>query len=156
MLKSALIVGGVLLVLGFIATFITPLCAPCAALFAGLGAGYLVGLFDKPLDQGAAAKGGAIAGALAGVGGLLGNMAAAVVNILIVGPERAAQIAQQLGLPTNGADPSTFATSYYLSGIGTPLCIALFDLALMAGLGALGAILWLRMHSNKTPAAPVP
>jgi hypothetical protein len=152
MLKSGLIVGGVALVLGFIATFITPLCAPCVALFAGLGAGYLAGLFDKPADQGASAKSGALAGAIAGLGGLLGNMVASVVNVAMVGPERAVQIAQQFGLPTGG-DPSTFASSYYLSAFGLPCCIALFNIALMAGLGALGGILWLQISGRNSAAS---
>jgi hypothetical protein len=148
MLKSGLIVGLAALIFGFGATFITPLCAPCVALFAGLAAGYLAALFEKPIDQGGAAKPGAAAGAIAGVGGLVGNMIAAVVNILVVGPERAAQIAQQFNLPS-GADPSTFASTYYLSGIGLPFCIALFNIALMAGLGALGGILWYQIMGKK-------
>ncbi len=154
MLKSGLIVGGISLIFGLIATIITPICAPCVALLAGLAAGYLAGLFDKPADQGASAKSGASAGAIASIGGLVGNMIAAVVNIIIVGPEKAAQVSQQLGLPT-ASDPSTYATGYYASAIGTPCCIALFNIALMAGLGALGAILWYQI-SGKNAATPNP
>jgi len=154
MLKSGLIVGIAALIFGFGATFITPLCAPCVALFAGLAAGYLAALFEKPIDQGGAAKPGAAAGAMAGVGGLVGNMIAAVVNILVVGPERAAQITQQFNLPSG--DPTAFANSYYLSGIGLPFCIALFNIALMAGLGALGGILWYQTAGKKAATTPAP
>lgn len=145
MLKSGLIVGVAALVFGFAATFVTPLCAPCVALFAGLGAGYLAALFDKPASQDAATKAGASAGAVAAVLGLVGNMIAAVVNSIVVGPAGAAQMAQTLGLPTGG-DPQVLATSYYASAYLLPCCIALFDVGLMAGLGALGGMLWHRMN----------
>ncbi len=146
MLKSGLIVGAVSFFFGLGATILSPLCAPCVALFAGIIAGYLAGLFDKPGDQGVSAKVGASSGAVAGVGGLLGIMIGAVANVFLVGPEGANQVAQQLGLP--GADP----TSYYISAIGLPCCIALFNIALMAGLGALGGILWYQMSGKKATA----
>jgi hypothetical protein len=152
MLKSGLIVGAISFVLGLIATIITPLCAPCVALIAGLAAGYLGGLFDKPGDQGSSAKLGASSGAIAAVGGLIGNMIAAVINTIIVGPEGAAAFSSQLGLPSG--DASTFATSYYVSAIGLPCCIALFNVALMAGLGALGGILWYQTAGKNQTGTP--
>lgn len=66
MLKSGLIVGAVMLVLGTTFGFLFPLCVSCLAIFAGVGAGYLAGVFDKPGDQGSAAKSGASAGAIGG------------------------------------------------------------------------------------------
>jgi hypothetical protein len=152
MWKSGLIVGVVALLFGFAATFVSPLCAPCVALFAGLGAGYLAGWFDRPGDQGSATKSGAAGGAIAGFGGLAGNMIAAVVNIVVVGPARAAQIAHQFGLPGD-ASGAAFVNSYYVSSLIMPLCIALFNIALMAGLGALGGMLWFQVSGKKSAGA---
>ena len=157
MLKSGLIVGIAALIFGFGAAVISPICASCVALIAGLAAGYLAALFDKPADQGASAKAGASAGAIASLGGLLGSMIATVINLLVVSPTRAAeitqQLAQRLGLPsTTLGDPATIAANYYASAIGTSCCIVIFDIALMAGLGALGAILWYQTADKKTAA----
>jgi hypothetical protein len=152
MLKSGLIVGGVSFIGALIATIFTPLCAPCVAVFTGIVAGYLAGLFDKPADQGSAAKLGASSGAIAGVGALIGTMIAAAINTVIVGPEGAAALSQQLGLPAG--DPETAATAYYVSAIALPCCIGLFNIALMAGLGALGGILWLQTGGKKPAGTP--
>lgn len=153
MLKSGLIVGVVALVLGLGATIISPLCAPCVGLLAGLVAGYLAGLFDKPSDQGGSAKVGASSGAIAGVGALIGAMIAAVVNVIVVGPAGAAEVASQLGFGSGAAgDPSAFATSYYVSSFGIPCCLGLVNVAIMAGLGALGGILWFQMSGKKATA----
>lgn len=150
MLKSGLIVGAVTLVLGIGLTLISPYCVPCLAIFAGLGAGYLGGIFDKPLETGSSAKAGAGAGAIAGVGALGGHLIGALGNALIVGPEGTAAFLRQLGLPADAvADP----TMYYVTVFGSGCCLGLFEIALMAGLGALGGLLWYQMMGKK-PALP--
>ncbi len=149
MLKSGLIVGAASFIFGFIATIISPLCAPCVALFAGLAAGYLAGMFDKPADSGGAAKAGAGGGAIAGVGALIGGMIASVINVLVVGPQGAAELMRQLGLDTG---PAPDPVVYYASAFGTACCIGLFNIALMAGLGALGSMLWRKTSGNQAPS----
>lgn len=150
MLKSGLIVGVIMLVLALAATLLSPLCAPCIALFVGLGAGFLAGVFDKPLESGGSAKSGAAAGAIGGGGGLVGAMIAAVVNAIFVGPDRAAEIMRQLGMSSG---PGT-TEGYYIGAFGGPCCIGLFDVALMAGLGALGGLLWYQILGKRTSALP--
>ena len=145
MLKSGLIIGAVSLLLSAIAgAVVSPLCGFCVGIFAGLAAGYVAGLFDKPADSGAAAKSGASAGAIAGVGALIGLMVAGGINAVLVGPEAAAQMMQGLGLPSSD-DPA----AYYAGAIGGPCCMGLLNIALMAGLGALGGMLWYQVSGKK-------
>jgi hypothetical protein len=148
MFKSGLIVGGVSFILAILAgAVVSPLCGLCVGVVAGLAAGYVAGLFDKPADSSASTKAGAGAGAIAGIGGLIGLVVAGGINAIIVGPEGAAQVVQSFGLETT-ADPTT----YYISAIGLPCCIGLFNIALMAGLGALGGMLWYQTSGkNRTP-----
>ena len=141
MLISGLIIGVITLILtlGF-TTLISPLCAPCLAILLGLGAGFLAGIFDKPADNNGAVKTGAGAGALGGLGAIIGQIIGTAVNALMVGPEGAAQFAEIVGLPTG--DPASFETGYWGGLIGSACCFGILDIALMAGLGALGGLLW--------------
>ena len=147
MLKSGLIAGGVTFVLALGFTLLSPLCVPCLAFFLGLGAGYLAGVFDKPLDNGSSAKSGAGAGAIGGVGAIIGQMVGALLNAVIVGPERAARMLEQLGLPM--ATPDSFGSGYWIGVIGSGCCFGLLDVALMAGLGALGGLLWWQISGKQ-------
>jgi hypothetical protein len=150
MLKSGLILGVVMLILTIGTTLVSPLCAPCVALFVGLGAGYLACVSDKRPESGASAKSGAIGG----VGALIGGMIGGVVNMLVVGPDRAAQMMRQFGLPYSSS--SSRAAGYYFSTLGAPCCVGLFDIAFMADLGALGGLLWYQISGKKltTPLMP--
>jgi hypothetical protein len=147
MLKSGLIAGAVTFILALGFTLLSPLCVPCLALFLGLGAGYLAGVFDKPLDNGSSAKSGAGAGALGGVGAIIGQMVGALLNAVIVGPEKAAEMLEQLGLPV--ATPGGFGSGYWIGVIGSGCCFGLLDVALMAGLGALGGLLWWQISGKQ-------
>jgi len=155
MLKSGLIFGAVALVLAGITGVINfQLCAPCLALFMGAGAGYVAGMFDKPAGgTGASAKVGAGAGAIGGVGALFGHLGGGLVGAAITGPEQAADLARQLGLPAS-SDPAGF----WAGAIGASCCFGLLDVALMAGLGALGGLLWYQMTGKNmaggTPPMP--
>lgn len=152
MLKSGLLIGLATLLFVFGAAMLSPLCTPCPALFAGLAAGYLAGVFDSPADLQVAIRRGAGSGAIAGSGGLIASLGAAAVNAIVLGPDGAARFAQQLGLPTGGpAQTGSFAADYYLSTLVLACGTAVFNLALMAGLGALGGLLWQRL-SDRRPA----
>ncbi len=151
MFKSGLIFGGVMLVLALVVTLVLPYCVPCAALLVGLAAGYMAGVWGKPVEQPAATKNGAIAGALAGVGVVLGEMIGALINAATVGPDRIIQLMRQFGFDTS------FTMSkgeYWASQLGINCCISLFSVALMAGLGALGGLLWWNSNKNKTVMPP--
>lgn len=147
MLKSGLIIGIVAFVIGVAITLLSPLCVPCLAIFLGLAAGGLTGVFDKPLDNRAAAKSGALAGGIGGIGAVLGQMTGAGINSVLVGPEAAQQVLRQFGMPVPTA--GDFGAAYYLGVFSSACCIGLLDLALMAGLGAVGGLLWWQMTGQK-------
>ncbi len=144
MWKSGLIIGAVVFGLAALATLLAPICASCVGVFAGVLAGYLACVFEKPREINAAVKAGVIAGGVGGVGAILGGFMGGLVNSLVfgmAGPDQYLQMISLCGLPT-----STQVTSgeVYLITLGTPICIGLFNIVLMAGFGALGAIFWRR------------
>jgi hypothetical protein len=155
MLKAGLIAGGITLVLATIGAFVFPLaCVPCVALLAGTGAGYLAGQFDRPGTGNVAAGNGAKAGAIAGIAALLAHLVGGAYSAFAVGPGGAAALAESLGVPATESNPAV----YYASTFGAACCFGLFEVALMAGVGALGGYLWYQMVGSKgappAPAAP--
>ncbi len=151
MYKSGIILAVVALVIAVGLTLLSPICPPCAALFLGLGAGFLAGVFDKPQDNNESAKIGAIAGGIGGVGALLGQFAGAGLNAWLVGPEKAAQIMEQLGVDAGGQ--AGFGSGYWIGIVGSAVCVGLLDVALMAGFGAVGGLLWWQITGKKTNVA---
>jgi hypothetical protein len=146
-----LIVG---LIIGVIAFFLSlgagvlmsPVCTPCCiAVFLGMGAGFLTGVIEKPGIKDNLAKRGAIAGALGGIGALLGQVISSVTNALLVGPQGSVQLIRSFGLPVAG----NFETTYWLSLVGGTACFVVWDVALMAGLGAIGGLLWWQFVGQK-------
>jgi hypothetical protein len=150
MIKSGLIAAGAMLLLTIGVTLISPYCVPCVAIFLGLGAGYLAGVFDKPASNGGCAKSGAVAGAIGGVGAIVGHLIGGGLNALIVGPEGAARILRQLGFPSSSITPTT----YYATTFGIGCCLGILDLLLLAGLGALGGLLWWQITGKKSSVPP--
>jgi hypothetical protein len=155
MYKSGLIFGAVMFVLALVITLILPYCVPCAALLVGLAAGYVAGVYLKPAEQNLATRSGAIAGAVAGIGVILGEMIGAVINGATVGPEKIMQIFQQFGINT-GFQMTT--TEYWASQLGINFCISLVSVILMAGLGALGGLIWWNSKGKQQilPPSPLP
>ena len=150
MVKAGIILGIVMLVLGAGGSLITPICVPCIALIAGAGAGYLAGVYTKPATSGGTAKVGAGAGAIGGVGALIGQVIGGILNAVIVGPQGIAEIAQMWDIPVS-SDPIVA----YIGFIGSGFCFGIIDIVLMAGLGALGGILWFQISGKKaTPTTP--
>ncbi len=145
MIKAGLILGAVMLVLGVGGSLISPICVPCLAVAAGIGAGYLAGVFDKPLTSGGSAKVGAIAGAIGGAGALLGQIIGSILNSIWVDPQTVIDLMEQLGLPA-AYDPGMVR----IAQIGGGVCFGLLDIVLMAGLGALGGILWQQIAGKNT------
>lgn len=157
MFKSGLIIGVVALLLAIGAALLSPLCVPCLTLLLGLGAGYLAGAFDKPFDNRGSARSGAIAGAIGGIGALIGQAVGAVINSQIVGAEGAIRLIRQLGIQLPlGTTPADIAAGYWGGMIGSTCCLGLFDVALMAGLGALGGLLWRQMSGSKRTVSTPP
>jgi hypothetical protein len=138
MVKAGLIgllAGGVF---GLGITLLFPYCTPCAAIVIGLGVGFLACVWDKPIDSAAGAGLGAKAGAIAGAGHLVGQLLGMLLNGLLVGPEGAADTLAQLGIDV----PSMDANMYWISQIVINGGCGLTNIAVAAGLGALGGLLW--------------
>lgn len=144
MFKSGLILAAVMLIVGGILAFFFPLCVPCLAHVAGAGAGYLAALWDQPADNGKSVQRGAGAGAIGGVGALVGHLAGSLAAAAYVGPQGALDVLRQLCIDTGAAD-ATSPVAYYGGALFTGCCFGLFEVALMAGLGALGGVLWWQM-----------
>ncbi|RJP49290.1 MAG: hypothetical protein C4583_12915 [Anaerolineaceae bacterium] len=153
MKKSALILGVIAFVVALGGTIITPFCTPCLAIFVGAFAGYLAGVFDKPVEKSVAVKSGAFAGLLAGIGAVLGQIVGAVINGASVGPEGAMQIMRQLGLSGGAGDVSIV---YWTSLVVSTACFAILNLGLMAGMGALGGLLWNQFNNKSVPPPVAP
>jgi len=132
-------------VIALILTLITPLCDPCAALFVGLGVGILAAFWERPVTEGSGALKGAEAGAIATAGSLLGQMVGTVLNGIIVGPEKAAQLIRQFGLPFEYQSPAQY-WAYLLVGNG---CCGLGGVLLGAGLGAVGGLIGYQIWGRK-------
>ena len=147
MIKSSLIFGIIAFILGAGITLLSPLCVPCLAIFLGLAAGGLACAFDKPLNTGASAKIGALSGAFSGVGAILGQLAGAGANAAIVGPQGAQKFMSQFGLTVPGS--GNFDAGYYFAVFGSACCVGLLDVLIMAGLGAVGGLLWWQMDGQK-------
>jgi hypothetical protein len=145
MLKAGLVglVAGVLFGMGI--TLLLPYCTPCAAIGIGLAIGFLACLWDKPAAQSGVSATGAKAGALAGAGHLVGQLLGMLLNGLLVGPEGAAQLLRDLGLDTAAMSPRV----YWLTQIAVNSSCGVTNIALAAGLGALGGLLWRQTMSER-------
>lgn len=146
MLKSGLIVGAALFLLVLIsASVVSPLCALCFPVFAGLGAGYLAGYFDKPAPEGALRR-GALAGAISGGIAIFGQFVAALINAFVL---QNPQFNPGQLFGGQAIDP----TVIWLAQLGGAMCIGLLNVALMAGFGALGGLLWKNSAAKQSEAA---
>jgi hypothetical protein len=157
MRNAGLMVGVVMFLIALLAgVFNAQICAPCVALVGGAAAGYLASQWLRPGTSGMAARQGAMAGAAAGVGALLGHLVGGLVGAARIGMEAAAaqvnDLMRTLGLPPQ---PATLnPTTYYVSAALTSVCFGVFEIALMAAVGALGGALWYQMTgSKKAPGA---
>ncbi len=140
MKKSGLIIGGIALIFSFVITLLSPFLLSCITPVLGIAAGYLAGVFELSLLQKDAIKSATKAGLLGGAGMLLGQILGTVINGLLVGPEGAVMVLSSLGLSVGS--PAYIAKSYWQFMVIGTACISLFNIALMAGLGALGGLIW--------------
>ncbi|MBP7692294.1 MAG: hypothetical protein KA764_10270 [Anaerolineales bacterium] len=155
MLRSGLIVGAVMLVAGGGLAYLFPLCVPCLAVVAGALAGYLAGVWERPANNGRAVQRGALAGAIGGAGAVLGHVAGGLLAAVTVGPQGAADVARQLGLDLGAGAEATPAVFYTTAGL-TACCFGVVEVGLMAGLGALGGLLYWQMTGRAQAGGPQP
>jgi hypothetical protein len=126
-------------------TLLIPYCTPCAAILVGLGVGYLACSWVKPDEQRAVASLGAQSGAIAGAGTLIGQLLGMLLNGLLVGPQGAAEALAQFGLDPGAMSPRM----YWITQIAVNTSCGLTNVALTAGLGALGGLLWRRVTGER-------
>jgi hypothetical protein len=153
-LKAGLIGAGVafLLTLTNLLPTLVPIpvlgCVCCALPLLGyIGAGVLGGFFlTPPRNTGAGAGAGAIAGLLSGVGTTIAWVINTGISMAVTGTQSIAsgldpQMLQQLS--EIGMSPQMFAALSGVTGllIGGGMC-CLFSLALGAGVGALGGLIF--------------
>jgi hypothetical protein len=155
MRNAGFTVGVVMFLIALLAgVFNAQLCAPCVALVGGAAAGYLASQWRRPSTSGMAARQGAMAGAAAGVGALLGHLVGGLVGAARIGMEAAAaqvnELMRSMGLPPLQTELNP--VTYYVSAAATSVCFGVFEIALMAAVGALGGVLWYQMTGSK--AAP--
>jgi hypothetical protein len=152
MIKSGLMMAAVAIVLGAIGGVICCCCGQAAAILMGAAAGILAVVFEHPATVEVATRRGAVAGAMAGVGALLGQLAAAGINFAITqqNPQGVIAILGLIGIKgvdanaiSNGGMASVFGG--FLGGV----CMGSMNLAIAALLGALGALVWQKMTTQK-------
>jgi hypothetical protein len=151
MIRSAVILGAISFIYMLVANVAMVPCAPCLAVILGLLAGALAAIFDKPQNVNKAATSGALAGLLAGIGAVAGNTAGLLLRTFVVFTPQT--ITDMLTQMTGVSYTATEANLYSLIPV---CCCAVTDIALMAGMGALGGYLWHRYQSGKNAAAAKP
>jgi len=153
MIKAGLIGAGVGFIYIMSLTLLSPLCTLCFTPMLGVGVGYIAGWFDKPLRAESSLSRGTIAGGITGLGVVIGQMAATVVNgILVTRSDRLPLLLREFGLSqafmVDGDD-------YWQTTLTLSSFCSVFNLALIVGLGALGGIIWFQRHgASSLPGAP--
>ena len=138
-------------VVGFIyimsLTLLSPFCTVCVTPLLGIGVGYLAGWFDTPQNSEVSLVRGAVAGGITGLGVVVGQMLASVVNaILVTNSEELPKILRQIGLSELVI---TESNQYWQATLTANSICSLFNLLIIAALGAIGALIWFqRRHKN--------
>ena len=145
MMKAGLIGAAAGCVLAIVGAIAFPLlCNPCAAVSVGLGAGVLAGVFTRSETGGRSAGEGAKAGAIATAGNLLGQMVGTAVMAGSVDAglvaEAAAEMSRRFGVVV--VDPVLYAQIYTPMLLVANLLCGLMGVALGAGMGAIGGLVW--------------
>ncbi len=132
-IKFGLIGGVVGLALNLCVASLVGVCGPFVALLAGAVAGFFAAQQEKAATKGEGAGLGAVSGLIAGALVLAGQLISATAALIFIqfsdldpvlgaAPAPSADIAQQI--------------TYYVSGLGTGLCIGLVGVAVAALAGA--------------------
>jgi hypothetical protein len=155
--RPALVFGGLAFLIAAVAgLFNSQLCVPCAAVLLGLAAGYSGAQAERPATSDGATRAGAAAGAASGVGALLGHLVGGLIGAARIGPQGASQLMEDILSDLGVAVPAaaTNPLQYYGTALCGSFCFGAFEVLLMAGLGALGGLLWQGMRSRGGTAAP--
>lgn len=134
-------------------TLVSPFCTLCFTPLLGIGVGYLAGWFDAPVSPETSLYRGGIAGGIAGFGVVVGQMAATVVNaILVTNSEQLPQLMREVGL---AEFMFTDSAQYWEATMTANSICGVFNLLLLAGLGAAGGLVWFqRRQKASLPVTP--
>jgi MFS family permease len=128
-------------------TLISPFCTLCITPLLGFGVGYLAGWFDTPEKSEASLYRGSVAGGITGFGVVVGQMLATVVNaILVTNWEQLPELAQSFGL---SEFMMTDGDQYWQITLTTNSVCSLFNLLIIAGLGAIGGLIWFQRQDKR-------
>jgi hypothetical protein len=140
---AAALVGG---------TLSSQACVPCIAVFVALAGGYFGARLARPETQALAGRGGAKVGAIGGLSAFVGHLAGGLVVALGLGPLDIVELGRSLGLDLSAGAAST-ATSFNTT-VGAAAFCGVVEVALMAGAGAVGAIIWYQQQRGQRPLPP--
>ncbi len=144
MIKAGLLGAALGLIYMMSVTLVSPFCTVCLTPLLGVGVGYLAGWFDQPVRAETSWRHGLAAALITGVGAITGQMLAAFVNaVLVTHSDQLNVFLREVGftdLVIN--DP----VAYWQATITLNLFCGVFNLALLAGLGAAGGMLWFQRH----------
>lgn len=147
MIKAGAIGAAIGLIYIMSLSLLSPVCTLCLTPLLGLSVGYLAAWFEKPADARASLSRGTIAGGVSGLGVVVGQMMATVVNgVLVTNSDRIPALMNEMGLSqfviTNNDE-------YWQSILAINSFCSMFNLVLVAGLGALGGVIWFQRHQSR-------
>jgi len=125
--RSGLVCGIGLAVIGFVSTIMCQLCGPLNALAGGAMAGLLSQRWGVTEQDSPAAIQGAIAGGIAGIGAMIGQLGSTALNTwMFISQRTLSDLAEQmLGAPIGPADIVVSASMWALVAIvGIGLAVA--------------------------------
>lgn len=146
MIKAGLIGAGAGFIYIMSVTLLSPFCTLCLTPLLGLGVGYLAGWFDAPPKSDTSVVHGAVAGIITGFGVVLGQMLATVVNaILVTNSEQLPILMRELGLAELII---TDSNQYWQATLTANSICSMFNLLMIAGLGAVGGLIWFQQKAR--------
>lgn len=133
-------------------TLFSPFCTVCFTPLLGLGVGYLAGWADTPASFEASLRRSAVAGGITGLAVIVGQMAATLVNgVLVTNAEQLPKMLEEFGL---GQFAVIDSTQYWQTTIIANSICSVLNLVIVAGLGALGGLIWFQRH-HKTASVSI-
>jgi hypothetical protein len=135
-------------------TLLSPFCTLCLTPLLGIGVGYLSGWFDAPTEAKRSLLRGGVAGGVSGIAAVAGQMLATVVNgILVTNSEELPNVLRDMGLSEFLiTDPN----EYWQATLTVGTFCSAFNLLIIAGLGAVGGLIWFqRRQKHLLAAGPV-
>ena len=127
-------------------TLLSPFCTVCLTPLLGLGVGYLAGWFDTPPSSDTSLVRGAVAGIITGLGVVVGQMLASVINaILVTNSEQLPILMRELGLTELII---TDSSQYWQTTLTANSICSMFNLLIIAGLGAVGGLIWFQRQAR--------